>query len=65
MPEVERIEADEARRRVAARQAVLVCAYEDDEKCDRMRLEGAMSLSEFKLRAAMLPRDRDVIFYCA
>jgi hypothetical protein len=65
MADVERIEVEEARRRVAARQAVLVCAYEDDAKCDRIRLEGAMSLSEFKRRAAMLPRDRDVIFYCA
>lgn len=65
MPEVERIEPEEARRRVAARQAVLVCAYEDDDKCDRIRLEGAMSFNEFKLRAAMLPRDREVIFYCA
>jgi hypothetical protein len=65
MGDVERIEVDEARRHVAARRALLVCAYEDEAKCDRMRLEGAMSLNEFKRRAAMLPKDREIIFDCA
>lgn len=65
MADVERIGVEEARRRIAAGRAILVCAYEDEAKCDRIRLEGAMSLTEFKRRAAMLPEGRDIIFYCA
>ena len=33
MADVERIGVDEARRHVAAGQAMLVCAYDDEAKC--------------------------------
>jgi hypothetical protein len=65
MADVERIGVDEARRHVAAGQAMLVCAYDDEAKCNRIRVEGAMDLTQFKRQAALLPEDREVIFYCA
>jgi len=60
-----RISADEARRDLEAGRALLVCAYDDDAKCDRMRLDGALSLSELRAREATLPRTTELLFYCA
>jgi hypothetical protein len=61
----DRIDVEEARRKVTAGEAFLVCAYEDEAKCDRMKLEGSMSLPDFRTLAESLPKDREIIFYCA
>jgi hypothetical protein len=61
----ERIDVAEARRNVANGNALLVCGYEDEAKCARIRLEGAISMREFEARAASVPKDREIIFYCA
>jgi len=61
----ERISAEEAHELLDSDSAVLVCAYDDDEKCRKYRLEGSITLNEFKSRERTLPRDREVIFYCA
>jgi hypothetical protein len=63
--EIERISVDDAHRKVAARQALLVCAYDDDAKCRMIDLDGSMSLTTFRTRAASLPKDQEIIFYCA
>jgi hypothetical protein len=65
MSGVERISAEDARRKVQNGQAVLVCAYDDEAKCATMRLEGALSLREFRGTLPSLPKDREIIFYCA
>jgi hypothetical protein len=65
MPEVRRISAEEARRAVTSGNALLVCAYEQDEKCSQIALEGAIPLSQFERQAASLPKEREVIFFCA
>lgn len=62
---VERVRAEEARRRVAEGRAFLVCAYEDESKCQRMRLDGALTLRELQDRLATLPKSQEIIFYCA
>ena len=61
----DRISVDEARRKVTGGDALLVCAYADESKCDRLKLEGALSLGEFQAREATLPRDQPIVFYCA
>jgi hypothetical protein len=43
----------------------LVCAYDDDEKWRKNRLEGAMSLTDFRARESTIPKNREIIFYCA
>ena len=48
-----------------AGRALLVCAYEDESKCRRMRLENAISLGELQRRIESVPRDQTLIFYCA
>ncbi len=61
----DRIDVEEARDKVTEGEALLVCAYEDDSKCDRIKLEGAIALTEFRMLAESLPRDKEIIFYCA
>lgn len=65
MAEVPRISAEDARQKVQDGQAILVCAYDDEAKCSSMRLEGAVSLAEFRRMQTSLPRDREIILYCA
>jgi hypothetical protein len=65
MAEVTRIGVDDAYRRVLAGQTLLVCAYEDEAKCRQMQLPGSIPLTQFGSRAASLPKDQEIIFYCA
>jgi hypothetical protein len=60
---IERISVEDARAKVKAGRALLVCSYSDD-KCKGVLLEGAMLRSEFESRLASLSKDREIIFYC-
>ena len=65
MAKVARITPQEARARVVAGQALLVCAYDDPARFAEIHLEGAISIQEFRARRASLPREQEIIFYCA
>jgi hypothetical protein len=65
MTQPTRISAEESRQRVSAGSALLVCAYDDDEKFKNNYLQGAISLSEFKSKLPSLAQDQEFIFYCA
>jgi hypothetical protein len=65
MAEVPRISAEEARQRVQSGGALLVCAYDDEAKCGSMRLEAAIMMSELRERLPSLPKDQEIILYCA
>ncbi len=60
-----RFTAAETRRKVVSGEALLVCAYVEEEKYIQNRLEGAISFDEFNARRRNLPRDQEIIFYCA
>jgi hypothetical protein len=62
---VPRVDVEEARRKVAAGDALLVCAYGDDVKCKQLELEGSITLSELESRLPSLRKDTEIIFYCA
>ena len=63
---VQRISPREAMREMQSNpSALLVCAYDSDEKFENNHLEGAISLSDFKARERNMARDREIIFYCA
>lgn len=64
MPEAERISVATARRRVESGDALLVCAYEDEKKCEKLALEGSITLNDLESRQ-VVDRDREIIFYCA
>jgi len=58
-----RTSAEEARQKVTAGSALLVCAYDDEEKFDNNHLQGAISLSEFKAKLPSLAKEQEIIFY--
>lgn len=65
MSEIVRISAQEARDAVQGGNALLVCAYDSDEKFKSFHLEGGMSFSDFKVRVDGLSKDTGIVFYCA
>jgi len=65
MEDVARITPEEACGKIKAGEALLVCGYEEPAKFQAMRLEGAISIQEFRARRATLPKDQEIIFYCA
>ena len=61
-----RISPDEARRhRRADPNTLLVGAYDSDETCRNNWIGGAITLNDFRAREASLPKDREIVFYCA
>jgi hypothetical protein len=60
-----RVTPQEIYARVQAGQALLVCAYADEAKCRSMQLEGTISLREFQSRLPGLPKDQEIVFFCA
>ncbi len=63
MTEPIRIPVEEARRKVTSGEALLVCAYEDEEKFRKLHLQDAISLQEFKTRLPALSKEQEIIFY--
>jgi hypothetical protein len=61
-----RIDVHEARREVMSGEALLVCAYEDedDARCAQIPLEGSITFSELEARLPSLRKDTGIIFYC-
>ena len=59
-----RIDPREARQHLASG-ALLVCAYDDPKKFAQYRLDEAMSFDDFAADAQHLPKDQEIIFYCA
>ena len=63
MANIERISAQQAHAKTKANQALLVCAYEDDAKYQRLKLDGSISFASLQSRAASLPKTQEIIFY--
>ncbi len=62
---IPRISAAESHSRVKAGQSLLVCAYASDDHCKNIHLAGALLPSEFLAKVPTLPKDQEIIFYCA
>ena len=63
---VQRISPQQAHARLESdAKTLLVCAYDSAEKFEQNQLEGAISLGEFLSQIDIIPRDREIIFYCA
>jgi hypothetical protein len=62
--EVPRVTPREVRERMASGAEVrLVCAYDDEEKCKELALQGAVPLTELEGRD--LDPSAELVFYCA
>lgn len=58
-----RIEPNQAQHEVDNGHALLVCAYDSQEKFEDNRLQGAISLAELRSREDSLSQQRELIFY--
>ena len=65
MTEPTRLSPQQTREKVGAGSALLVCAYEDDDKFKNNHLDGAISFSEFQSQLPSLPKEQELVFYCA
>jgi len=63
MADIKRISVQQAHAKSKAKEALLVCAYEDEAKCRMVNLEGSISFTNFQSRAASLPKTQEIIFY--
>ena len=65
MTEFARVSPEEVRPRMTSGSALLVCAYDNEDKFRKNHLEGAISLSEFESRRGSISQDDEIVFYCA
>ena len=65
MAEAIRMSPEDVRQKVTSGSALLVCAYDDDEKFRLFHLEGALSFAKFKSKLPSLSKDHEIVFYCA
>jgi hypothetical protein len=63
--ELTRVSPVEIYENVKSGKTLLVCGYDDDRKSKMMRLEGSISLSDFRSRLSNLARNQEIVFYCA
>lgn len=63
MVEPKRISPEEVYQKLKAGKVLLVCAYEDEAKFEKMQLEGAISFNEFKSKLPSLSKDQEIVFY--
>ena len=64
MSEPERVTAEEVYGKSKSGKALLVCAYEDEERFKKLQLEGAISFNAFKLKLPSLSKGQEIVFYC-
>ena len=63
---VERIDPQQAHAHLEADTGtLLVCAYDSEKQFQQNQLEGAIALEEFLSRADSIPKDREIVLYCA
>jgi hypothetical protein len=65
MSEVIRITPEETFQKLRAGKALLVCAYDSDERFRSLQLEGAISLAALKAKLPSLSKEQEIVFYCA
>ncbi len=64
MAEPKRITPEEVHQKLETGKVLLVCAYEDESKFRKMRLQGAISFNEYKSKFPSLSKDQEIVFYC-
>ena len=63
MSNPKRIDVESAHDLLESGDVRLICAYEDEEKCNKLKLPWAIPFSEFQLMAPTLPAEQNLVFY--
>jgi hypothetical protein len=45
--------------------ALLVCAYDDSEKCRKIGIEESIPYPDFKAKLDSIPKSKEIVFFCA
>ena len=61
--QVVRASPEDVYRKIGNGEAILVCAYEKEEKYRRLQIGGSISLSEFTKKLPAIEMDKEIIFY--
>lgn len=61
----DRLQADEVKRRAQSEDSLLICAYNDTEKCNKFGIENAIAYPEIKDKLDSLPKSTHLMFFCA
>jgi len=61
----EYISAPDAFRELQNSDALLINSYDSDEKWNLTQVPGAINFMDYKARRADLPKETELIFYCA
>jgi hypothetical protein len=65
MAEAIRTTPEETFQKLRAGKALLVCAYDSEERFRNLQLKRAISFSELKSKLPALPKDQEIVLYCA
>ena len=65
MAEPMRVSVNDVRKKTHSGDAMLVCAYDDDTKCDHFHLEDSINLTQFKSESDHLDKSKEIFFFCA
>ena len=60
-----RISPAEVGQKLKSGEALLVCAYQNDEKFKNNHLDGAISYGDFQEKIDNLSKEQEIVFYCA
>lgn len=55
---------DKAKELVEQDDALLVCAYDDDEKCKKLGVDESIPMSGLQSRLGDVPKSRPLVFFC-
>ncbi|MBN1333545.1 MAG: rhodanese-like domain-containing protein [Synergistales bacterium] len=58
------INSHDAKWNLSKGNSVLVCAYMEDQKFQKIRLKEAISFRDFASGVRCIPKDKQIIFYC-
>jgi hypothetical protein len=66
MADVPRVEPSEVmKKQGSGRKMWMVCAYDDEAKCTQLRIDSALTMSQFTAQVPSLSREEEIVFYCA
>jgi len=66
MPDIPRIEPSEVlKKQGSGKKPWLVCAYDDEARCQQLKIGNSLTLGEFTSNAPTLSKDEEIVFYCA
>lgn len=63
--QMDRVSIEVVHKKMTEGGALLICAYESETALSTFALPGSITLAEFEKRAAEIPKDRELFFYCA